>query len=354
MRIALNVDFELESATGVSRYGAELARQLSLAGHLAEIWMCRDRKGRPGALSGVDAPVRYFPFPRRLTDWIWPRLRRSSLDLDAVLCPAGRLLPFSAGPQAAMVHDLGPFLLPGLKEPEDERSWQRRIRRTVRQAALITVNSRSTLKDLSRLFPEAVARTVVTPLGIDHFSPSPSSGKRSHLLAVGTLEPRKNYTGLIRAYHSLCQEDGHLPPLVIAGKDGFRAEEVRGLPAGLGIADRVLFTGYVGEQRLEELYRDAACLVHPALREGFGFTVPEAFAWGLPVAASSGSATEELFHGAVELFDPASIGEMAAAVRHCLDAGVTPKQQARRGELFEELTWKSCAALTLKALEEAL
>lgn len=354
MRLAMNVDFELDSATGVSRYGTELARSLSATGHLRELWVGRDRSLGPGGLGSLEVPVEVYPFPRRVADWFWPALRARRSGLDAVISPGGSLLPRPVGPQAAMVHDLGPFLLPSMKAQQDTRTWQRRIERTVKKAALITVNSQSTLSDLEDLFPEACPRAAVTPLGIDHFPRRERSGRNLHLLAVGTVEPRKNYQRLIRAYRGLAEADPGAPPLVIAGMDGYRASEVRRLPRELGIESRVRFTGYVSEDRLQQLYADAACLVHPALKEGFGFTVAEAFSRDLPVAAASGSAIEEYFAGAVDLFDPESIPGMTSALELVLRRGVTDRQREERERLRAELTWKRCAAMTVAALERVL
>jgi glycosyltransferase involved in cell wall biosynthesis len=350
----VHVDFDLSRATGVSRYGMELARRLDAMGHLRELWVPRDAAVGAAVLAGVSAEVRRFPFPRRATEWAWPLMWRKAASLDAVISPAGRVLPPAAGPQAAMVHDMGPFVAPELKAPDDARAWRRRIGRTVRRARMVAVNSRHTLQTLLERFPGASSRTAVTPLGIDHFRRSEPSGRAAHILSVGTLEPRKNYRRLIEAYAELCSRDPDVPPLVIAGKDGYRSAEVRSAPDALGIASRVRFPGYVPEEGLRRLYADAACLVHPALQEGFGFTVAEAFAWGLPVAAASGSATEEYFRGAVDLFDPGSVPSIRNAVAGCLRSGVTPEQLARRDELFGELTWERCAALTVEALETVL
>ena len=354
MRLAVHVDFDLGKATGVSRYGVELTRQLDIMGHLRELWVPRDVRDECCRLEGLSAVIRHFPFPRRATDWACPSLWRRWGALDAVISPAGRVFPPTAGSQAAMVHDMGPFVAPGLKAPGDALTWRRRIERTVRRARMIAVNSNFTLEALLEHFPGASRRTTVTPLGIDHFRRREPSGKAAHILAVGTLEPRKNYRRLIEAFAGLCARDPDVPPLVIVGKDGFRSEELRGVPETLGIESRIRFAGYVPEDDLSRLYADAACLVHPALEEGFGFTVAEAFAWGLPVAAASGSATQEYFRGAVELFDPNCVNAIRDAVSGCLKRGVTRAQLERREELFRELTWERCAGLTLEALERLL
>lgn len=354
MRIGLNVDFDTVRMTGVSRYGLELAAQLDGMGQLTEIWMNRDAENDPGPFGEFTAPVLRFPPLRRITDPFWPAMRARRAGLDAVVSPAGRLLPGEAFTQAAMIHDLGPYLLPEMKNRGDTRTWRGRIADTVGRASMIMVNSRSTLDDLLHLFPEVHDRVAVTPLGIDHFRRSRNSGAGKHLLAVGTIDPRKNYLRLIEAYAALAGSRPDTPPLVIAGMDGYMSGQVHRLPEELGMTSRVIFTGYVGERELLDLYRDAACLVHPAIMEGFGFTVPEAFAWDLPVAASRCSSLEEYYRDAVHLFDPENPLGMRDALARCIDEGVTEEQRIEREALFERLTWRRCAELTLSALEKVV
>ncbi|MBN1433290.1 glycosyltransferase family 4 protein [Candidatus Fermentibacterales bacterium] len=355
MRIALNVDFPLRMATGVSRFGMELARAIAATGHLAEAWLNRASREWAPEFRAMGATVRFYPFPRRLTDRFWPSAMARRNGIDAVLSPGG-VMPASTGgaAHAVILHDMGPFILEDMKTDADTRAWRSRIHDAVRRASRILVNSVVTRRDLIGIYPNAEGRTVLVPPGIDHFHGEGRSGKMLHILAVGTLEPRKNYETLLEAYSILRASHPGMPPLVIAGMDGYRAERIRRLPSGLGLGSSVSFTGYVSEERLRELYRDAACLVHPALYEGFGFTVAEAFAWRLPVACSSAGALGEFFTGCAHMFDPLDAVGMSDAIATCLDSGVTPGQQGNRARLAADLTWESAAHRTIEALEEAL
>lgn len=167
---------------------------------------------------------------------------------------------------------------------------------------------------------------------------------------MGTVEPRKNYEAFISAYHTLV-ESGFQPPVaIIAGVEGYRAESVKRFVMDKGLSERVLFTGYLDDYRLGDIYSGAACLVHPSLYEGFGLTIPEAFSWNLPVASSDRGSLGELFKDSVWSFDPGNRETIVQAIRNALEKGVTPGQTKAREEVHRRFTWANCADLTVRAL----
>lgn len=352
MNLAFNIDYVYPMNTGIGRYGVELMKACISLGVPTEVWMTRYMRNFDPISRAITERTVYYPWPRRLTDHIWPSFEVWKKDIDWVHSANCDLLPESRTfRQISMIHDMGPYLYGHMKTSTDTSVWVRRIRRVVQKADCIAVNSRSTRHDLLEVFPESAEKVFVTPLGIDHFckpSGNPSSGK--HILNVGTVEPRKNIDGLLRAYSWLVEKRS-IPPLVIAGKDGFRADEYKKLAVSLNIADKVRFTGYISDNELQKLYSEALCLVHPAHHEGFGFTVPEAFAWELPVAASCNGGIEEFFSRCIWPINPESIESIAAAIEMAIDSGVTPEQVEAREKAAGELTWENCAVRTLKALE---
>ncbi len=351
MKIAFNLDYDHLEYTGIGRYGLELMNAWIRTGMDCELWMLRNTKGSPPDISGAEERIRYYPYPKRVTDHFWPSLKALISGTSWVHSANGILLPGGLFfRQVTMVHDLGPFLFGHMKADADTIPWRARLTDVARRADCIVVNSKSTMEDLLNVFPKVEDRTFITPLGIDHFSSTHPAGSPEHILAVGTVEPRKNIDGLTRAYALLCGRR-EMPPLVVAGSDGYRADEVRQLPRELGIADRVIFTGYVTNVELADLYRKAFCLVHPAHHEGFGFTVSEAFTWGLPVVASDTAGLAEYFSEATWMVDPDDIESIANGIEKAIENGVTRDQVRKREEISRELTWENCARKTCEALE---
>lgn len=353
MKIAFNIDYDYLSYTGIGRYGLELISAWIDIKEDCELWMLRNTKDAPPEIDGIKKEIRYFPFPKRITDYFIPALWARSSKIRWVHTANGILLPrFKNLKQANMVHDLGPMIYGHMKPAHDTAIWKERLENITRRSDCILVNSRSTLQDLVHIFPRTKDKVFLTPLGIDHFSDIPvKSPSRDHILSVGTVEPRKNIDGLLLAYSALTKRR-ELPPLVIAGGDGFRADEYKQLSVDLGLCDRVTFTGFVSDTKLTDLYARAYCLIHPAHHEGFGFTVPEAFRWRLPVAASNTGGLGEFFSESAWMFNPSDTESIAHGIELAMDSGVTLQQEQSRNSLARELTWKNCARKTLKALKE--
>ncbi|MCK5131030.1 MAG: glycosyltransferase family 4 protein [Candidatus Sabulitectum sp.] len=352
MKIAFNIDYDYLKFTGIGRYGLELISAMMAIGEDCELWMWRNTRKTPPLIDNIEGKIKFYPFPKRITDFFLPSIRALRSKIDWLHTANGELLPSTPFvKQIAMIHDLGPFMYGHMKPDAVTNAWRKRIKNIARIADCIVVNSDSTRTDLLNFLPSLEGRVFLTPLGINHFSAASSpSDIKSHILTVGTVEPRKNIDGLLKAY-SIMLEKGDLPPLVIAGMDGFRAEEYKRLPLELGIENRVKFTGYVGDRELSDLYARAYCLVHPAHHEGFGFTVPEAFTWGLPVVASNTGGLGEFFSETAWMVDPSDPESIAHGIELALDSGVTAEQEQKRQELSKELTWENCARKTLKAMK---
>jgi alpha-1,3-rhamnosyl/mannosyltransferase len=161
------------------------------------------------------------------------------------------------------------------------------------------------------------------------------------LLFVGTLEPRKNLARLIRAHAA----HGELPPLVIAGADGWGDLDV-------APSSRVSFVGHVDDASLHALYRAASAFVYPSIREGFGLPVLEAMAQSTPVVTSATTSTAEVAGGAAVLVDPSDEESIADGIFRALDQASHYAELGRARAAA--MTWANTAALTAKAYDEAL
>ncbi len=171
------------------------------------------------------------------------------------------------------------------------------------------------------------------PHGVaDPFRPHGEAAGGEYVLAVGTLEPRKN-----------------LPRVVLAAERAGLDVRVVG-PEGWGDVD-VPSVGFVPDDELARLYRGAAALVYPSLYEGFGLPVLEAMATGTPVVTSAGGATAELADGAAVLVDPLDVESIAAGIEEAV---------RRRDELREagleragQYSWEAAGKATAEVYREA-
>jgi glycosyltransferase involved in cell wall biosynthesis len=187
------------------------------------------------------------------------------------------------------------------------------------------------------LLDVAEAKVRVVPNGVaDTFAPDGPAEPGDYVLAVGTIEPRKNLSRLAEATRRLGVE------LRVVGAPGWGHVE-------LGTGVRRL--GRVPDGELARLYRGARCLAYPSIYEGFGIPIVEAMASGTPVVTSRGGATEEVAGGAAVLVDPLDPTAIAAGIKEAA---------ARRDELVQaglgrarDFDWDDVARRTADVYREA-
>ncbi|MHB1809364.1 MAG: glycosyltransferase family 4 protein, partial [Solirubrobacteraceae bacterium] len=186
----------------------------------------------------------------------------------------------------------------------------------VRRASSLLCISEATAQALTACCPAAAGRTVVAPLGgslPDSMSLPDEERARlpipGFVLAVGTLEPRKNLPRLVAAYGQLSLELQRRHPLVVVGPTGWEQAETLSALRSLGQRCRVL--GHVSDAALAELYRRCAVFCYPSLGEGFGLPVLEAMSVGAAVLTSNVSSLPEVGGDAVEYADPRDVASIA-------------------------------------------
>lgn len=174
-------------------------------------------------------------------------------------------------------------------------------------------------------------------------------GRDGFLLAVGTIEPRKNYEGLIRAYHRALPHLGrNPPPLVVAGNQGWLMERFPLILDELGIARQVIFAGYVDDEELRWLYGNCQAFLYPSLWEGFGLPVVEAMSQGAAVITSTVSSLPEVAGDAAVLVDPGDMDSIAGAIVSVCSSQLLRESLRRRAiERAAQFSWRRSAEKVL-------
>jgi glycosyltransferase involved in cell wall biosynthesis len=177
---------------------------------------------------------------------------------------------------------------------------------------------------------------------------------RDYALCVGIYKPRKNHPGLLQAFRRLLDGGSHAQ-LVIAGPMGEGELLLRRLAAELGIAEHVVFTGFVDEPELCALYSAARVCACPSFYEGFGFTVLEAMACGAPVVCSSAASLPEVAGDAALYFDPHNPEQMASQFYRVFSDAVLRASLMEQGRLnLQRFNWADTARQTLAVYYHAL
>jgi glycosyltransferase involved in cell wall biosynthesis len=233
------------------------------------------------------------------------------------------------------------------------------LRQAVRRSSSLIAISRATADALIERFPTAEGRTVVAPLGVarslspdlrpDVLAGLPAPG---FVLAVGTLEPRKNLPRLVAAYSSLADELQARHRLVVVGAHGWgTGPTVKSLEA---LGERCTLLGHVTDAVLAELYRRCAVFCYPSLGEGFGLPVLEAMAAGAAVVTSNLSSLPEVGGDAVEYVDPHDVASIATGLRQLLTDHNRRAELGRRAELrAREFSWERFADTVHATLKRA-
>ena len=178
-------------------------------------------------------------------------------------------------------------------------------------------------------------------------------GTAAIVLTVAAALRHKNLARLIEAFAITAK--GRDAALVVVGHAGLDKDELRRQAEGLGIGERVRFTGWIDDPDLEGLYRCASAFVFPSLMEGFGMPVVEAMYRGVAVACSNVSAMPEVAGDAAELFDPTDANAIAAALTRLLDDPERRAELVARGhERWKAFSWERAAVETLEVYERAL
>jgi glycosyltransferase involved in cell wall biosynthesis len=271
----------------------------------------------------------------RDTAWYLASLPRHAArdGVDVLHCPGHRGPIRSRVPVVMTIHDLAV-----LRYPETFNRWTRTysrllLPRVARAAARVIAVSELTARDAVELLGVDPGRIRVIPHGVDEpFTPAGPADDGDYVLAVGTVEPRKNLERVAAAARRVGVE------LRVAGAPGWGEVRVESL-------------GFVDDERLAELYRGAACLVYPSLYEGFGLPVLEAMACGTPVVTSTGSAPAEVADGAAVLVDPLDIEAIAAGI----DEAMRRREELRAAgiERARGYTWAAAAKATTEVYQEA-
>ena len=227
------------------------------------------------------------------------------------------------------VHDLSFIRAPETSTPSLRAYLNAMVPRSVARADHIVAVSAATQQDLVTLYGTSVEKISVLHNGVDdHFRCIDDQkalqavrsrygiGDSPYIFSVGTVQPRKNYERLVKAFHRLGRSD---LKLVIAGGRGWLAGPLYQCIDKLKMRDRVRLIGFVDDVDLPALYSGAQVFAFPSLYEGFGIPPLEAMACGVPVVTSQTSSLPEVVGDAALCVDPYNVDDLAEALRLTID-----------------------------------
>ncbi len=338
----------------------------------AVAWLLADLEDRPdldvlpyvtSARARLAPPQRRLPIPGALAKPLWSRLSVPAMDRwlghPDVVHGTNYVVPPTRCARLVSVYDCWFLEHPELADPDVRRAGAV-LRRAVADGAVVVTSSAATTERARLLLDAADVRTIhlgpppvaAPPTAADGGAPNPeATGDRRlagpFVLALGTIERRKNLPTLIDAFEVLAD---HCPDiaLVVAGIDGDASGQVSGRIAGLPapVAERVVRLQRVDAGLKAWLLTHASVLAYPSLAEGFGFPILEAQQAGLPVVGAAAGSIPEIAGDGALLGPPDDAEALAANLASVLEDGALRADLVDRGRRnVERFSWRAMGAL---------
>ncbi len=375
MRVAINSIAMLSPLTGIGQYAYNLVRELQdlrLAPWLfyGASW---SRELRAMTLPGMETAKTVFkrvvPNPYVVKRFLLQQTFSRGVKRHGIALyhePNFMSYRFD-GPAVVTVHDLSWLRYPETHPAERVREMNRIMPRAMESAAHVLVDSDFVKREVMEHYGLPEARITTTLLGVStEFQPlsaqqcaAPLDRYRlqygRYILAVATLEPRKNLSSLIAAFAQLPDTLRRRYPLVIAGMRGWGESMMTESLRNMIAKGEVRLVGYVAQADLPRLYAGARMFVYPSLYEGFGLPPLEAMACAVPVIASNRASLPEVVGNAGILTEPLDDTRIVQHMRALIEDDALHAHLAKAGRLrARQFTWRKCAMETLAVYRRVL
>lgn len=353
MRVAVDATPMLDTRTGVGYFTEALLRGLAGRDDVDITAFPVSLRGRAGLDGLVPPGVRVVspPLPARVLRASWRRFGRPRIDRaigrhDVVHGP-NFVVPPSGAVRVMTVHDLTPVRFPELCHPAT-LVYPELIRRAAADGAWVHTDSDAIRDEVIDVLGIDGRRVVSVPLGFTSMSGGDAAvgrelaGRDRFVLAVGTVEPRKDLPSLLRAVDHLAAAGEDLP-LVHVGADGWGADDYHDALRSMARPDLVTRLGRTADDELRHLYAAAAVVAYPSVYEGFGLPVLEAMSAGVPVVSTTVPAIEEVAGDAALLVAPGDVEALARALRTAWgDDTARTRMVAAGARRSARFSWEAC------------
>lgn len=366
IRLSLDVSAIPERPAGAGRYAVEMAAGLAThyGSHLNLI--ARTNDAERWASIAPKAEVHAVVPERRPLRLVWEQTTMPSvvgrLGAHVHLGPHYTIPERAKAAKIATIHDMFFFDNPEWHERAKVPVFRRAIRAAVKKADALVAVSNYTERSVRRRFGAVDITTI--PLGVDHdrFNMTAAPDELGKLAGhgvhppfvafVGTIEPRKNVPALLRAFDRIAADVPDLS-LVVAGRTGWKGEEFDATLASMRHRDRVVRPGWVQDDVLPALLRNAKAVAYPSFAEGFGLPVLEALACGAALVTSKDSAMSEVVDGAALLADPHDDSDLEAQLRRLLEGDrEILEMRARGASVAGRYTWTKTVEAHIELIEK--
>jgi len=383
MRIGIDAQTVLNpekgSASGLGHYTYQLIRYLLKTDTENEYVLFVNYRVREKDLEKVKAnknvTVRRFPFSyyKSFLPVVYSETLANAFfmreNLDVLHVPGGRLPIGYRRKFTTYAHDLALSKNPELFPKKDMMKYRVKAPAYKRSNAVITT-SEAGKKDLMEYFYVNEGKINVVHNAFDEKFYRVATVDQiqavkakygvdgEYILFMNTLKPINNLSRLIEAFSKLRMIlKSDMPhsnyKLVLAGKSGWMADEIKQIAKDFGLKNDVIFTGYIKPQDLNSLFDGAEVFVSVPIYEDFGSSVLEAFSSGIPVVCSNVTSYPEITGGAAKMVDPYDVDGIRDAILDVLrDEGLRSEMKDKGMIQARKFHWDNTARETLKVFQQ--
>jgi glycosyltransferase involved in cell wall biosynthesis len=296
--------------------------------------------------------------PSNRTFWSQIRLPISLMrhSFDIIHSP-GHRVPWGHNKKLiCTIHDLAVLRFPEMFTPGHRTRLAWFTKSAVDRSNRIIADSEATKRDLCEFYKINPEKIDVVHLGVNSslFHPHKISPRDQtpYILAVGALQPRKNYSLLIRAFERLCEIWQEPLELRIAGQRGWMWQPLEEQVKNSPVAKRIHLLGYVPETELPTLYATATMFAMPSLYEGFGIPLLEAMASGTPILAANNSSLPEVVGDSALLLDANDVNVWTHSMLKLLkDPKLCDEMTTKGLARARKFSWEETARKTISVYE---
>ncbi len=367
LHVALEGSSLCRPRAGIGFYTSHLLQAMIRLEDAPQVTLLSNQKFPDGVVpEGVSAYVKGLSSTHL---WVHTGLQKmvQQSGADVLHSPSIGIPILRRGPSVLTVHDMAFRLFPAHRDVRTLISWNVTVPLMARRAQCIIVPSRHSKADVVehlRLDPDNVS--VVPEAAAPEFKPEADESlletfrkehdlEKGYLIAVGTLEPRKNYPFLFRCFDRWIKEKKRDATLVVIGKIGWRYNDIFKTREALRLGDRLRLLGYIeGQETMRLYYAASRGLLYPSLYEGFGLPPLEGMACGVPVAVSNRASLPEVVGAAGRLLDPTD-EEAWIKTMEDLWEGKDREEYVQQGlQRADSFSWSRAATETVAVYKRAI
>lgn len=354
----------MKQKTGTEYYSYELIRNLVLLKDHKFVLYAKEPITYIEKKENVE--IKVMKFPR-----LWSQIRLSwemMNNAPTVLFEPAHTIPV-IHPMNTVVtlHDVGFKYFPELYTPLERYYHDFSMRHSVKHAKKIIAISNATKNDLIKIYGADEKKIKVIYHGFDKqkYYQRPKSEDVAqdilkfapYIFFIGRLEAKKNIKNMVRAFSILKKDKSIKHKLVLAGRPGYLYEEIKDEIDKLSpdVKKDVIELGYVEDERVGQLMRNASIFFFPSYFEGFGMPLVEAMACGVPIVASNTTSIPEILNGSGILCDPERVEQFAKEISKIIKDDTLRQGLIAKGlERSKNFDWTKCARETLELIDSTI